>query len=98
MALKCSTHIQRAVAARSEVLAAALPAARVSSRPIASMRQAVPFTSVQPSYFAKNVLRKAAASRALSVKVAAVNGSGLKVDLRGEKTLMLKACVICTNH
>ncbi|GFR49893.1 hypothetical protein Agub_g11997, partial [Astrephomene gubernaculifera] len=75
-------------ATHSEALVAALPAVRVSARPIASTRQPLPFSSVKPVSFAKNVLGKAVGGRSLSVKVAAVNGSGLKVDLRGKKAFI----------
>ncbi|GIL81782.1 hypothetical protein Vretifemale_10781, partial [Volvox reticuliferus] len=88
MALKSATRIQRAATARSGAILAALPAARVSARPIGSMRMTVTSPLFQQSTFAPTAIRKAAAGRALSVKVAAVNGSGLKVDLRGKKAFI----------
>lgn len=83
MALKSATRLQRA-AARSEALVAALPASVRASTVVASaMRQA--FSSAKPAGLTKSVsARKPASGRALSVKVSAVNGSGLKVDLRGK--------------
>ncbi|KAG2427961.1 hypothetical protein HXX76_011948 [Chlamydomonas incerta] len=87
MALKSATRLQRA-AARSEALVAALPASVRASTVVASaMRQA--FSSAKPAGLTNAVsARKPASSRALSVKVSAVNGSGLKVDLRGKKAFI----------
>ncbi|PNW82805.1 hypothetical protein CHLRE_06g294950v5 [Chlamydomonas reinhardtii] len=87
MALKSATRLQRA-AARSEALVAALPASVRASTVVASaMRQA--FSSAKPAGLTKSVsARKPASGRALSVKVSAVNGSGLKVDLRGKKAFI----------
>ncbi len=81
MALKSAARIQRAAGRTTDAMLAALPSV-ASVRPVATLRSSTPFTSSQP--IARSTFRSSAASRGLSVKVAAVNGPGLSVDLRGE--------------
>ncbi|KXZ43597.1 hypothetical protein GPECTOR_86g391 [Gonium pectorale] len=88
MALKSATRLQRAAASSGVRLLPAGCKPRATVRPVASMRQVQPFSSVQTS-IAKCAVRKTlAVSRSLSVKVQAVNGSGLKIDLRGKKAFI----------
>lgn len=89
MALKSASRIQLA-AARSDVFLAALPAARFSGRSVAAMRVTSPASSVLPMALSRVDLRKANRGRGMSVKVAAVNGPGLKVDLRGRRDVLPK--------
>ncbi|PNH06967.1 Enoyl-[acyl-carrier-protein] reductase [NADH], chloroplastic [Tetrabaena socialis] len=87
MALRNATRLQRAATTKSSLIAA-LPAARVCVRPVASC-QALPFTAAQrPNGLARCAVRKAMAGRSLSVKVSAVNGPGLNIDLRGKKAFI----------
>lgn len=81
MALKSAARIQRATGRTTDAMLAALPSV-ASVRPVATLRSSTAFTSSQP--IARSAFRSSVASRGLSVKVAAVNGPGLSVDLRGK--------------
>ncbi|KAG2497750.1 hypothetical protein HYH03_004022 [Edaphochlamys debaryana] len=90
MALQSASRVQRAAAQlRGEQLMAALPS-RTVVRPLASLRQAFGASTSSSSAVApvRSAVRRANAGRALSVKVAAVNGPGLNIDLRDKKAFI----------
>jgi hypothetical protein len=80
MALKSATRSATATA-RQTAMAVAIPA--VGTRSFAMLRHTQPFSAVR-SACAQKAARSGATGRALSVRVAAVNGNGLPIDLRGK--------------